>query len=69
MIAESLTPKPGIREHNRHSKTFRRAAQIWQLSEPQRTRQERREHVDPTKVTHLCHPVINFAVTHNAALW
>jgi hypothetical protein len=33
MIAESLTPKPGIREHNRHEAADRCGAPIWSLME------------------------------------
>src|SRR5437879_7385395 len=31
MIAESLTPKPGIREHNRHKAAVRCAASTWSV--------------------------------------
>src|SRR5207302_4668790 len=51
MIAESLTPKPGIREHNRHIASFRCGANVWTLSEVKRTCREHRERADLTKMT------------------
>src|SRR5207247_5749373 len=51
MTAESLTPKPGIREHNRHEAAVRCDAPIRSLSDVKRTGRAHRERVDATRLT------------------
>src|SRR5262252_7712618 len=47
MIAESLTPKPGIREQNRHKADLARRLPIWGKADTRRSRWLRWPAIDP----------------------
>jgi hypothetical protein len=48
--------------------TFRCDAHVWTLLEVKRTLRALRRRVDPTRLTHLGHSTISFAVMHNVGI-
>src|SRR5437660_523675 len=69
MTAESLTPKPGIREQNRHVACVRCEAPSRSLLERQRTQIDVSRRPTRSRLTHSVICGSHFVVTHNAALW